>query len=85
MSNKLYDILKWVSLVFLDAAGVAYEELSNVWNLPYGTEIMKTCTIFSIFIGTLIGVSSIRYAKKIKQEQEQKKEQEAPKPEEEVG
>ena len=67
MSNKLYDILKWVSLVFLDALGVAYEELSNVWNLPYGTEIMKTCTIVSIFIGTLIGVSSIQYAKKMKQ------------------
>lgn len=63
LNNKLYDILKWVSLIALDAIGVAYEGLATVWNLPFGNEIMKTCTITSILIGTLIGVSSINYKK----------------------
>ena len=63
LSNKLYDILKWISLIALDAIGVAYEGLANVWALPYGDEFMKTCTIFSILIGTLIGISSINYNK----------------------
>lgn len=61
MSNKVYDILKWVSLIALDAIGVAYESLSNVWDLPYGTEVMKTCTIISILIGALISVSNYKY------------------------
>ena len=60
-NSKLYDVLKWIALVALDALGVAYESLANVWNLPYGDEIMKTCTIVSILIGALIGVSSHKY------------------------
>lgn len=63
MSNKLYDILKYVSLIFLDACGVLYKGLAEVWNLPYGTEVMTTCTLLSIFIGTLIGISSHNYRK----------------------
>ena len=71
MSNKLYDVLKWLALVAFDASGLAYEQLADVWNLPYGAEIMRTCTIISALLGTLIGVSSIKYAKKIKQENEE--------------
>lgn len=62
-NSKLYDVLKWVALVALDAFGIAYESLASVWNLPYGDEIMKTCTIVSVLIGTLIGVSSYKYNK----------------------
>ena len=62
-NSKLYDVLKWVALVALDAFGVAYESLAEVWTLPLGDEVMKTCTIFSVLIGTLIGVSSYKYNK----------------------
>jgi len=75
MSNKTYDILKWIALVAFDAFGLAYEQLAEVWNLPYGTEVMRTFMIFSALLGTLIGVSSVKYAKKIKQEQEEKEEE----------
>ena len=60
-NSKLYDALKWIALVALDAFGIAYESLAQVWNLPFGDEVMKTCTIFSVLIGTLIGVSSHKY------------------------
>ena len=60
-NSKLYDALKWIALVALDALGIAYESLAQVWNLPFGNEVMKTCTIFSVLIGTLIGVSSHKY------------------------
>lgn len=62
-NSKLYDALKWIALVALDAFGMAYESLAEVWNLPLGDEIMKTCTIVSVLIGTLIGVSSYKYNK----------------------
>lgn len=64
LNNKVYDVLKYISLIFLDAVGVLYKGLAEVWDLPYGTEVMTTCTLLSIFIGTLIGISSYNYNKK---------------------
>lgn len=63
LNDKVYDVLKWVSLIALDAIGVAYESLASVWNLPFGDEVMKTCTIISILIGALIGISNHNYKK----------------------
>ena len=60
-NSKIYDGLKWLALVALDAVGVAYNALSGVWHLPYGQEIQTTCVILSVLIGTLIGVSGARY------------------------
>ena len=63
--NWLYDILKWVSLVALDAFGIAYKELALVWDLPYGDQVKSTCMIISALIGALIGLSSIAYNKQL--------------------
>lgn len=60
-NNKTYDILKYFALVVFDAIGVAYKGLAEVWNLPYGNQIMTTCSILALFVGTLIGVSSHKY------------------------
>lgn len=73
-NSKLYDVLKWIALVALDALGIAYESLSQVWNLPLGDEVMKTCTILSVLIGTLIGVSSYKYNNPKLNEEELEKE-----------
>ncbi len=64
MSNKLYDILKWVSLIALDAFGLFYNTISAIWGLPLGEEVLATCTALSVFIGALIGISSAQYNKK---------------------
>lgn len=61
-NTKLYDVLKYLALVVFDACGLAYEQLAEVWNLPYGTEVMRTFVILSTFIGALIGIGSYRYA-----------------------
>ena len=62
-NSKLYDALKWIALVGLNALGAAYESLAPVWNLPFGDEVAKTCSILALLIGTLIGVSSYKYNK----------------------
>lgn len=63
MSNKLYDVLKWIALIALDAVGLFYSTLSTIWNLPLGDEVLATCAALSLFIGTLIGISSAQYNK----------------------
>ena len=70
LNDKLYNVLKWVALIALDAIGVAYQSLADVWVLPYGTEVMKTCSIFSVLIGALIGVSSYNYNKDLREGEE---------------
>lgn len=61
LSNKVYDVLKWVALIALDALGIFYSTLSDIWALPFGDEVLKTCAALSLLIGTLIGVSSIKH------------------------
>ena len=65
MSNKIYDILKWVALVMLDAVGLFYQTLAEIWSLPYGDNVLKTCVALSVLIGTLIGVSGTQYGKSV--------------------
>lgn len=64
MSNKLYDVLKWIALVALDAVGLFYKTIGTIWGLPLGDEVLATCAALSLLIGTLIGVSSVQYNKK---------------------
>lgn len=64
MSNKVYDILKWIALVVLPATATLYFALSGIWGLPYGEEVVGTITAIDTFLGALLGISSINYAKK---------------------
>ena len=61
LSDTTYDILKWVSLIALNAIGLCYLSVATIWNLPYGEEINRTCQALSLFLGTLIGVSTAQY------------------------
>lgn len=63
MSNKFYDILKWVATVALPAIAALYSGLAEVWNLPYAEQIPKTVLLIVAFLGAVLGVSSIKYAK----------------------
>ena len=61
MSNKVYDILKWVALVALDAVGLFYQTISTIWGLPYGDQVLATCVAVSVCLGTLLQISSSKY------------------------
>lgn len=63
LSDKWYNILKWVCMVALNGIGSCYRALSGVWGLPFGEEVMQTCSIISVLIGALIGISSYNYYK----------------------
>ena len=64
MSNKAYDVLKWIALVALDAVGLFYSTIATIWGLPYGEQVLETCVALSVFLGALVGVSSAQYNKK---------------------
>ena len=63
MSNKLYDILKWIAQILLPASATLYFALANVWGLPFGEEIVGTITAVDTFLGVLLGISTYKYNK----------------------
>lgn len=65
MSNRMYDILKWIALVVLPALGSLYFGLASIWGFPYGEEIVGTITVVDTFLGALLGVSTVQYNKRI--------------------
>lgn len=63
LSNKAYDIIKWVAQYLLPALGALYFALSQIWGLPYGEEIVGTITAIDAFLGAILGISTIGYKK----------------------
>lgn len=61
MSNKMYNVLKWIAQLFLPAAATLYFALANIWGLPYGEEIVGTITAVDAFLGVILGISSKVY------------------------
>lgn len=64
MSNKVYDVLKWIAMVCLPAVATLYFALAGIWGFPYGEEIVGTITAVDTFLGVLLGISSSQYNKK---------------------
>ena len=65
MSNKVYDVLKWIAMVALPAIGTLYIALAGIWGLPYGEQIVGTITAVDTCLGVLLGISSVQYQKTV--------------------
>ena len=63
ISNKVYDILKWIALIVLPALGTLYFSLSKIWGFPLGVEIVGTISAIDTFLGALLGISTAQYNK----------------------
>lgn len=63
MTNKVYDVLKFIAQIVLPAFGTLYFALSSIWELPYGEQIVGTITAVDAFLGALLGISSNQYYK----------------------
>lgn len=65
MSNKVYDVLKWIAQIVLPAIGTLYFALAQIWGFPYAEEIVGTITAIDAFLGVLLGISTAQYRKRI--------------------
>lgn len=61
LSNKAYDVLKFIAQIVLPALGTLYFALSAIWGLPYGEQIVGTITAVDTFLGALLGISNEKY------------------------
>ena len=63
MSNKVYDILKFIAQIVLPALGTLYFALAGIWGFPYGEEIVGTITAVDAFLGAVLRISTSQYNK----------------------
>ena len=65
LSNKAYDILKFIAQIVLPALGTLYFALATIWGFPYGEQIVGTITAVDAFLGALLGISTVQYNKEL--------------------
>lgn len=63
LSNKVYDVVKFIAQIFLPALGTLYFALAGIWNFPYAEQVVGTITAIDTFLGVILGLSSSNYNK----------------------
>ena len=61
--NHIYDILKFIAQVVLPALGTLYFSLASIWGFPFGEQIVGTISAIDLFLGALLGLSTMQYNK----------------------
>lgn len=63
MSNKTYDVLKYIALIVLPALGTFYFAIAGIWGLPYAEQVVGTITAIDTLLGALLRISTVKYQK----------------------
>lgn len=69
LNEKVYDILKWITMILIPALTTAYVGFSGIWGWPYATEIAETSVVICTLLGAILGISSAQYYKDGEEEQ----------------
>lgn len=63
LPDKVYNILKWVSLVLLPALTTLVGVILKCFNVECTDIVLTIMTAITTFMGTILGVSNINYKK----------------------
>lgn len=63
MSNKVYDVLKYIAQIVLPALATFYVAIAGLWKLPYSEAISGTIMAFDALLGACLMISSANYNK----------------------
>lgn len=61
LENRVYDVLKWVAILFLPALAILIRTIFAIWNIPYGEQISSTIIAIQVFLGAVLGISTLQY------------------------
>lgn len=66
LPDPVYNILKWIAVVVIDALVTFINVVFPLWNIPYGTQISGTLSAVGVLLGALLVVSDVDYKNKQK-------------------
>lgn len=61
MSNKMYDILKFIAQIVLPAIATFYVTIASIWGFPFGDEISRTVMAIDTLLGAVLMISTSKY------------------------
>ena len=64
MSNKSYDVVKDISLLWMPIIITFYGVFSATWGIPYGEQILATLTGLNAALGAVVKYFKSKYDKK---------------------
>lgn len=67
ITGKLYDYLKFLAQIALPALATLYFTLAQIWGLPAAENVVGTIMAVDLFLGVLLGISQVNYAKQVGQ------------------
>lgn len=70
MSNKVYDVLKFIAQIVLPAIATFYVTIAGIWNLPLGDEISRTVMAIDTLLGAILMISTASYKKNLLDKEE---------------
>ena len=62
--NRVYDVLKWICLIFLPAVAILYSAVDGVFGWGYTATVTTIISAIEAFIGSMIGISTKSYRKR---------------------
>lgn len=65
LSNKTYDILKFIAQVVLPLVATFYVTVAELWGLPFPTEISGTIMAIDTLLGSILMKLSANYNKEM--------------------
>ena len=63
LPNKIYDILKWITMIVIPALATAYVGFAGIWGWPLADEVAKSAAVVCTLLGALLGISTAQYNK----------------------
>lgn len=60
-SNKVFDVLKAIALIWIPAISALYVALAGVWGWGYATEIAGSLAAIDAFLGAVLQISTANY------------------------
>ena len=65
MSDKTYNIMKWIVQYILPGLGVLYAIIAGAADLPYAEVVLAVVMAVDWFLGVILGISTSQYNKYI--------------------
>ncbi len=66
ISNRMYDILKWLVIIVLPATATFLLTVGQIWGIPMIEQIVSTVTAITTFLGAIMCISTMQYNKRNK-------------------
>ena len=64
LPDKVYDVMKWVVMLFLPALATLVVAIGKIWGFALAPQISETIVAINAALAMMLGISTINYNKK---------------------